>query len=154
MPQSVSPSRLLQASTLLSFADGLYNQSPFQERQIGSTFQLTLYQLFAGHAHRSGPKVEEFTWQEVAYKCRVKLLRVPLHYGGSEADNDLGAVDQPEQYMRGAEKTQEFAYELRIVEDLDDGRAHDDDEGELYDDVPKAGRRLSIPIHQVYSITT
>ncbi|KAJ6256158.1 hypothetical protein Dda_8993 [Drechslerella dactyloides] len=147
MPQSVSPSRLLQASTILSVADQLYAQNPFQERQVGSAFTLTLYQLFAGHAHRTGPKVEEFTWQEVAYKCKVKILRVPLHYGGSEAHNELGA----ETYMRGAEKADEFAYELRIIEDLDDGRVHEE-KGEPFDDVPNAGRQLSVPIHQISKI--
>ncbi|KAK6346598.1 hypothetical protein TWF696_006719 [Orbilia brochopaga] len=148
MPQSVSPSRLLQASTILSVADQLYAQNPFQERQVGSAFTLTLYQLFAGHAHRTGHNVEEFTWQEVAYKCKVKILRVPLHYGGSEAHNELGAADT---YMRGAEKADEFAYELRIIEDLDDGRIHED-QGEPLDDVPNAGRRLSVPIHQISKI--
>ncbi|KAK6507880.1 hypothetical protein TWF481_006301 [Arthrobotrys musiformis] len=151
MPESVSPSRLLQASTILTFADQMYMQNPFQERQIGTAFTLTLYQLFAGHSHRTGPKVDEFTWQEVAFKCKVKILRVPLHYGGSEVDNDLGAADQPEHYMRGAEKTDEYAYELRIVEDLDDGRVHED-EGEPYDEVKNAGRRLSVPIHQISKI--
>ncbi|KAK6537301.1 hypothetical protein TWF694_011493 [Orbilia ellipsospora] len=151
MPQSVSPSRLLQASTILTIADQIYMQNPFQESKIGNSFTLTLYQLFAGHSHRTGPKVDEFTWQEVAHKCRVKILRVPLHYGGSEVDNDLGAADQPHTYMRGAEKTDEYAYELRIVEDLDDGRIHEDD-GESFDDVHNAGRRLSIPIHQISKI--
>lgn len=148
MPESVSPSRLLQASTILTVADQMYMQNPFHERQVGNAFTLTLYQLFAGHAHRTGPKVDEFTWQEVAFKCKVKILRVPLHYGGSEVDNDLGAADQPEHYMRGAEKTDEYAYELRVVEDLDDGRVHED-EGEPYDEVQKAGRRLRVPIHQI-----
>ncbi|KAF3215360.1 hypothetical protein TWF192_009477 [Orbilia oligospora] len=150
MPESVSPSRLLQASTILTIADQMYMQNPFHERQVGNAFTLTLYQLFAGHAHRTGPKVDEFTWQEVAFKCKVKILRVPLHYGGSEADNDLGA-GQPEQYMRGVEKTDEYAYELRIVEDLDDGRVHED-EGEPFDEVQNAGRRLSVPIHQISKI--
>ncbi|KAF3933711.1 hypothetical protein ABW19_dt0203514 [Dactylella cylindrospora] len=151
MPQSVSPSRLLQASTILTVADQLYMQNPFQERQVGTAFTLTMYQLFAGHAHRTGPKVDEFTWQEVAYKCKVKILRVPLHYGGSEADNDLGAADQPENYMRGAEKVDEYAYELRVIEDLDDGRVHEED-GERFDEVKSAGRRLSLPIHQISKI--
>ncbi|KAK6337109.1 hypothetical protein TWF718_009894 [Orbilia javanica] len=151
MPESVSPSRLLQASTILTVADQMYMQNPFHERQVGNAFTLTLYQLFAGHAHRTGPKVDEFTWQEVAFKCKVKILRVPLHYGGSEVDNDLGAADQPENYMRGAEKTDEYAYELRIIEDLDDGRVHEDD-GEPFDEVQNAGRRLSVPIHQISKI--
>ncbi|KAK6343624.1 hypothetical protein TWF730_011215 [Orbilia blumenaviensis] len=151
MPESVSPSRLLQASTILTIADQMYMQNPFHERQVGTAFTLTLYQLFAGHSHRIGPKVDEFTWQEVAYKCKVKVLRVPLHYGGSEVDNDLGAADQPENYMRGAEKTDEYAYELRIIEDLDDSRVHEE-EGEVYDEVQNAGRRLSVPIHQISKI--
>lgn len=128
MPQSVSPSRLLQASTLLTTGDAIYNQNPFSPSQIGTTFTLTMYQLFAGHSHRT---VEDLTWQEVASKCRVKLLRVPLSYGG-DAGQELGQDEQQQQesnYMRGQEKADEYAYELRVVEDLDDGRVHEE-EGE------------------------
>lgn len=106
-----------------------------------------MYQLFAGHSHRT---VEDLTWQEVASKCRVKLLRVPLSYGG-DVGEELSQDEQQQQdsnYMRGREKADEYAYELRVVEDLDDGRVHEE-EGEEVDDIKNAGRRLSIPIHQV-----
>lgn len=47
----------------------------------------------------------------------------------------------------------EYAYHLEIVEDLDDGRVHEDDTtARPYHDVPHAGIRESIPIHQVAKI--
>ena len=51
---------------------------------------------------------------------------------------------------------QEFAYQLLIVEDLDDGRMHEFEDGEpqpgLYDGVEQAGVREIIPIHEVSKI--
>lgn len=47
----------------------------------------------------------------------------------------------------------EYSYHLEIVEDLDDGRVHEDDtKARPYHDVPHAGIRESIPIHQVAKI--
>ena len=52
IPQNVSPSRLLQASGMLSAGDTAYCYDPFKPAQIGQTFTLSLYMLFAGHSHR------------------------------------------------------------------------------------------------------
>lgn len=48
----------------------------------------------------------------------------------------------------------EYSYHLEIVEDLDDGRVHDEDAKttRAYNDIPHAGIRESIPIHQIAKI--
>lgn len=52
LPASVSPSRLLQASTFLTAGDHLYSNNPAVPAQVGPTFTLSLYMLFAGHVYR------------------------------------------------------------------------------------------------------
>src|SRR5207237_4069817 len=81
IPHNVSPSRLMQASTLLTAGDTVYSMNPFNPAQIGTTFTLSLYMLFAGHSHRQEHvSSKDLTWQEVIYKCKVKLQREPLVY--------------------------------------------------------------------------
>jgi len=147
IPHTVSPSRLLQASTLLTAGDTAYSISPFHPAQVGMTFNLTLYMLFAGHSHRKDLTASDLTWQEVISKCRVKLIRIPLVYDEDEnEDSTLHAI-------RAHSKLDEYCYELSVIEDLDDGRVHEDEEGRgpprPFEDVQKAGIRFSVPIHQV-----
>jgi RanGTP-binding protein len=91
LPHTVSPSRLLQASTLLTAGDTQYTITPRQAVQIGPTFSLTVYMLFAGHDRpQNEEELRETTWKEVIHKARVKLRRVPLDVvagtgSGSEA---------------------------------------------------------------------
>ncbi|KAF8244136.1 Ran-binding-domain-containing protein [Wilcoxina mikolae CBS 423.85] len=146
IPQNVSPSRLLQASGMLSAGDTAYCYDPFKPAQIGQTFTLSLYMLFAGHSHRQEQvSAKDLTWQEVMYKCRVNLQRVPLFYD-EEAGEDAG-----DKHLRAHSKIQEYCYELSLVEDLDDGRVHDTDNGtpQPYEDVAMAGLRTRIPVHQI-----
>lgn len=100
--------------------------------------------LFAGHSHRQEQvSSKDLTWQEVIYKCRVKLQRVPLFYNDEEGPNQ----------MRAQTKIEEYCYELCLIEDLEDGRVHDVEEQPhppgSYEDVSKAGLRARIPIHQI-----
>ncbi|TGZ78196.1 Ran-binding-domain-containing protein [Ascodesmis nigricans] len=140
IPHSVSPSRLLQASTLLTAGDTAYTLDPFRPAQIGTSFTLTLYMLFASHTHRQDHvSASDLTWQEVFSKCKVKLQRVPLFY---EDHNDH------DKSIRGQHKTEEFCYELCLIEDLDDGRVHDATPVS-YEDVAHAGMRVRIPVHQI-----
>ncbi|KAA8915071.1 RanGTP-binding protein-domain-containing protein [Sphaerosporella brunnea] len=146
IPQNVSPSRLLQASGMLSAGDTAYCYDPFKPAQIGQTFWLTLYMLFAGHSHRQEHvSAKDLTWQEVMHKCRVNLQRVPLFY--DEEDSE----DAGDKHLRAQSKIQEYCYELTLVEDLDDGRVHDMANGrpEPYEDVAMAGLRTRIPVHQI-----
>ena len=161
LPATVSPSRLLQASTFLSGGDMQYCSSKPRSQQIGPTFILSMYMLFAGHANR--PQEEgrrETTWKEVMHKARVTLLRVPLDnvydfptpFGPSSGQAD----EANHRHIPSDNKLQEFAYQLLVVEDLDDGRVHtfedDEPQPEPYDGVEQAGVREIIPIHEVSKI--
>jgi len=190
LPPGISPSRMLQASNLLSFGDLQFMNDPSRPVQIGPSFTLSLYMLFRGHSsatnqsgnasHRpSTPKSSERTregpygigegerkpiWQEVMHKARVRLCRTPIgcvfdnvngyrlsssagaHRNGNTAAAD-GSVD-----IFG--RTDEYSYYLEIVEDLDDGRVHDDSDikPQPFGDISMAGIRESIPIHQISKI--
>ncbi|GAW23493.1 hypothetical protein ANO14919_130520 [Xylariales sp. No.14919] len=146
-PSSFSPSRLLQASMLVNVGDTQFILDPSQPMQIGPDFTLSLYMLFRGHASADGVRepygVEDGQrkpmWQEVMHKARVRLLRVSIE----ELSN--GTV--------GSGPRMHYAYQLQVVEDLDDGRLHTfedkDSQPTPYDGLPLAGIREFIPIHQI-----
>lgn len=117
---------------------------------------------FAGHSHRKeNLSAKDLTWQEVISKCRVKLVRSPLVFDDEDephaADDewDMRGNLSAERAMRAQNKIDEFCYELCLIEDLDDGRVHEAEEGKEppgpFEDVQKAGIRARIPIHQVNS---
>ncbi|KAK3504000.1 RanGTP-binding protein-domain-containing protein [Neurospora crassa] len=102
-------------------------------------------------------------WQEVVHKARARLVRTPLGWKfdkargycpGESSDgpvNGYSAAVDSALSMLG--RPDEYAYHLEIIEDLDDGRVHDDDAtGEPFDGIDMAGIRDSIPIHQVSKI--
>jgi hypothetical protein len=161
LPATVSPSRLLQASTFLTAGDMHYCSSKLRSQQIGPTFTLSMYMLFAGHANRPHDEgLRETTWKEVMHKARVTLLRVPLNnvydfpkpFGPVPARADKAS----HRHIPSDNKLQEFAYQLLVVEDLDDGRMHTFEDDELqpgiYDGVQQAGVREIIPIHEISKI--
>lgn len=161
LPATVSPSRLLQASTFLTSGDMQYCASKPRAQQIGPTFTLSLYMLFAGYAHRAHEEdVRETTWKEVMHKARVTLMRVPLDnvydYPTPFGQNSRRADEADHRHIPSDSMLQEFAYQLLIVEDLDDGRMHEFEDGEPqpgpYDGVEQAGVREIIPIHEVSKI--
>ncbi|KAF7858818.1 hypothetical protein EAF04_008861 [Stromatinia cepivora] len=165
LPDTVSPSRLLQASNLLTKGDTEYADKPNVSVQIGPTLTLSLYMLFTGHAYRAQDEegMRETTWKEVIHKAKVKLLRVPLRstYGSSgqshhskEAKDYLTGKDLS--LIAGEGKTTEYAYQLEIIEDFDDDRVHSYEDGEPqpgpYGGVQLAGIREYLPIHQISKI--
>ncbi|KAH6865381.1 RanGTP-binding protein-domain-containing protein [Alternaria rosae] len=161
LPATVSPSRLLQASTFLTSGDMQYCASKPRAQQIGPTFTLSMYMLFAGYAHRAHEEdVRETTWKEVMHKARVTLMRVPLDnvydYPTPLGQDSRRAHEANHRHIPSDSMLQEFAYQLLIVEDLDDGRMHEfeDDEPQPgpYDGVQQAGVREIIPIHEVSKI--
>ncbi|KAF7536322.1 hypothetical protein G7Z17_g13063 [Cylindrodendrum hubeiense] len=101
-------------------------------------------------------------WQEVLHKARVRLCRTRRDYvfdsttgyqsNAKGSENFSGFPESP--YSRiPFEGGDEYAYHLEIIEDLDDGRLHDDDQDQSpYDEIATAGIRESIPIHQVSKI--
>lgn len=171
LPPSISPSRLLQASTFLSAGDAQYSISTSKVTQVGPTFTVSLYMLFQGHAHTAQTEdtLRNTIWQEVIHKARVKLLRTELsrveslpdlaansnhHFNDRNGDNN--ADDFSEQSIPVERRSDEFAYQLLLVEDFDDDRVHtfDDDEQKpgRFDDVSQAGIREILPIHQISRI--
>lgn len=155
LPATVSPSRLLQASTFLSAADQCYATAPSHAVQAGPTYTLSLYMLFAGHTNRQRDDlaVRETTWKEVIHKARVKLLRVPLDSLYRVPGDSSSASISPPNQVPAESRASEFGYQLLLVEDLDDGRVHDDDTAKgAFEDIPSAGIRDVIPIHQISKI--
>lgn len=93
-------------------------------------------------------------WQEVLHKARVRLCRTPL---GWYFDHSHGYVPptgpDSSPLLPVGGRPDEFSYHLEIVEDLNDGRVHEDDtKSRPYSDIDRAGIRESIPIHQVAKI--
>ncbi|KAK4145245.1 RanGTP-binding protein-domain-containing protein [Dichotomopilus funicola] len=157
----ISPSRMMQASALLSFADAHFSMDPRRPMQVGSSFTLSLYMLFLGHSETATPYglgagERKPIWQEVMHKSRVRLCRIPT---SCEYDPTKGY--QPGR-SDGSRKTAApitepldgYSYHLEIIEDLDDTRLHDGDgsKPQPYDGIPMAGIRESIPIHQISKI--
>lgn len=151
LPATISPSRLLQASTFLTAGDTQYSIAPSQAVQIGPTFTLSMYMLFASHLRPHDEEgIRETTWKEVMHKARLKLRRVPM-------DMSIIPENQTRPLHLPAEgRLDEFAYQIWVVEDLDDGRVHSFDENEpqpqSYEDIQTAGIRDIIPIHQISKI--
>ncbi|CAI7658282.1 unnamed protein product [Penicillium glandicola] len=150
LPATVSPSRLLQASTFLTAGDTQYSMSPSQAVQVGPTFTLSMYMLFASHLRpHDEESVREATWKEVMHKARLKLRRVPI--------SSLQSPDQhPRTKLPGPAGADEYTYQVLIIEDLDDGRVHTVDENDPqpqnYEGVSTAGIREILPIHQISKI--
>lgn len=163
LPATVSPSRLLQASTFLTTGDTQYSMSSNGAFQVGPTFTLSVYMLFAGHIRPQDEEgVRESTWKEVMHKARVKLRRVPMEVAlKPESTSTPNGVGSPEAgnfgaRIAGTTRADEFAYQLMIIEDLNDDRVHtledDDAHPEPFDDVELAGIREIVPIHEISKI--
>ncbi|KAL1902023.1 Ran-specific GTPase-activating protein 30 [Ceratocystis pirilliformis] len=157
LPNNVSPSRLLQASTLLIMGDTRYVEAttPFT---IGPDFRLSIYMSFLGHtkvncmpnvldsSNVGSPSDSKPVWQEVIHKARVRIIRLPFetrfdHIRGYLVGNSCGYI------------ASEYVYHLEVIEDLDDGRLHESPNGARnYQEIAKAGIRESIPLHQISKI--
>jgi hypothetical protein len=87
-------------------------------------------------------------WQEVCHKARVRILRTPMDSSFSPL---TGYEISSASAMAGKDG---YAYHLEFVEDLDDGRHHDETglSGDRFDSVLRAGIRESVPIHQISKI--
>lgn len=116
--------------------------------------------LFLGHLRPQNEEdVRESTWKEVIHKANVRLIRVPIDalYSMPGVPQSCHAGEKTSTLEMPAEaRVDEYAYQLVIVEDLDDDRAHtfDDDEPQPgpYGDVNIAGIREAVPIHELSKI--
>ena len=176
LPSTVSTSRLLQASTFLTAGDSQYGVSPSKFVQIGPTFTLSMYMLFTGHSRPQAEEdIRESTWKEVMHKADVRLIRVPINslysmpstgeQGESRQQNgddltaseaELSNSSHNHRQMEAEIRSDEYAYQLVIVEDLDDDRVHEFGNEEPqpgpYLDVSMAGIREMVPIHELSKI--
>ena len=163
LPATVSPSRMLQASTFLTAGDNEYRRNPGRPSQVGPTFTLSLYMLFAGHARPHNEReLREMTWKETMHKAQVKLMRVPLEAVQDDVRHERGesvmeSIESgPLMHLSAENNADEYAYQLVIIEDLDDDRVHtlEDDEPRPrnYEGVKLAGLRELLPIHQISKI--
>ncbi|PHH80740.1 putative enterotoxin [Ophiocordyceps camponoti-rufipedis] len=157
LPSAISPSRLLQASTLLILGDTQYARDPTASAQVGPAFNLSVYMLFLGHASKRAEYTHQTTspvyglqqgekkpmWQEVIHKARVRLCRSPQP---QEPEDPLNDPDVSGERL-------EFSYYLEILEDLDDGRVHDDHEaGPPNGQISRTGILETIPAYQLSKI--
>ena len=192
LSSGVSPSRLLQASTLLTFGDTQFAHDPTRPVQIGPSFALSLYMLFVGHAAQAqsngpdGPptpmtprpmgsphsgRQEPYglgegerrpIWQEVLHKARVRICRTPVGWKFDRVRGYIPTVSKASMVEAGIidssipqpQASGGYAYYIEIIEDLDDGRLHDESGlGSLpFDNVVHAGIRESIAIPQISKI--
>ncbi|KAL5396806.1 hypothetical protein PMIN06_004062 [Paraphaeosphaeria minitans] len=162
LPATVSPSRMLQASTFLTHGDTQYNMTIPRAQQIGPSFYLSMYMLFSGHANRAldEENIRETTWKEVMHKARAVLLRVPLdsiYQYPEHFEGDAVRIDERGHgHIPSEGRPHEFAYQLLIVEDLEDDRVHTFEESEEqpgpYHGVGLAGIREIIPVHEISKI--
>jgi hypothetical protein len=106
LPNSVSPSRFLQSSNLLSEANRKFTNSKDEQIRVGPIYKLKLYYMFTASVR---PKsIKDFTWKEEFTKCDASLNRVREIEGKKK------------------KKSKEFIYELVLIEDLNDGRYHEE----------------------------
>lgn len=101
-------------------------------------------------------------WQEVLHKTRVRICRTPVGWkfdriqgyittAKSTAAAEAGGFDAS---VSAPQTSSGYAYHIEIIEDLDDGRLHDNAElGDLpFDNLRHAGIRESMPIPQISKI--
>lgn len=196
MPPGISPSRLMQASTLVTVGDTQFSGDPTRPVQIGPSFTVSLYMLFLGHdpsqtatnrewkasrlpgtpktPHSGGggkeSKMQEPyglgegqrkpIWQEVIHKARIRLCRTPLGWCFDRQEGYCPDLAQdftqasPEAVQGDFGRAAEYSYHMEIVEDLDDGRLHDEEgpKHQPFDNIAMAGVRESLPIHEISKV--
>ncbi|CZT51249.1 related to YRB30 Inhibitor of RanGAP1(Rna1p)-mediated GTP hydrolysis [Rhynchosporium secalis] len=161
LPASVSPSRLLQASTFLTAGDAQYSINSDGPSQVGPAFMLSLYMLFAGHSYRvSDPdSMRDTTWKEAIHKARVRLMRIPIQHIPGRNFPILESIEndgKENPILTGENRQNEYAYHIEMIEDLEDDRVHTFDENEAqpgpYEGVSLAGIRDVLPIYQISKI--
>jgi hypothetical protein len=138
LPETVSPSRLLQASSFLQTGDMQFNSSK-SETQIGPSFSLKLYTIFEGHSRRD-PNISDITWQETYAKAIFEVIRMPMT--ADVAHNEGRPLEHPLEYL----------YHFRVTEDLNDGRYHEEIETGSHKRDAQGfirGASRDIPVHSI-----
>ncbi|KAK9369997.1 RanGTP-binding protein-domain-containing protein [Lipomyces kononenkoae] len=119
LPDTVSPSRLLQASAFLLAADSAFDTRPFERHQVGPTFTLRLYTVFYGTARNPHTtSAGDITWKEEYPKCYIEIFRVPIE------------PEDGHKHVHKLANQRTYSYEIVLTEDLDDGRYHEEFDSE------------------------
>jgi hypothetical protein len=145
----VSPSRLLQASSLLRSADDTFEKNG-QPVQVGPAFIVKFYSIFTSHARVSS--IKDIQWKEEYAKCRACIVRV-----ASRAHKEETATRTSSAESGFGTLIDGYEYELRLMEDLDDGRYHEELEDWSRKKMKSVvaekgfieGRIRHIPVHKV-----
>ncbi|KAJ3033568.1 hypothetical protein HDV00_006053 [Rhizophlyctis rosea] len=126
MPAGIGPGRLMRASAaLVKSREELEKSGRKSAIRVGEDFGIKFYLLFTGSSRKSGV---DWTWKEEFAKGVAKVERVSST-GGDE---------------------QEILYDLKIVEDLNDGRYHEETEGQpLPADKLFPGRERTIQVTDI-----
>ncbi|CAK7264969.1 hypothetical protein SEPCBS57363_001351 [Sporothrix epigloea] len=102
-------------------------------------------------------------WQEVLHKARVRICRTPrcwkFHNGRGflpvnshdlQYEFEDGGIVSKGRVQSDQQENGQYAYHLEIIEDLDDGRVHDNNTNLTTDDnTPLTGIQEAFPIHQI-----
>ncbi|RKP05736.1 RanGTP-binding protein-domain-containing protein, partial [Thamnocephalis sphaerospora] len=129
LPNSVSPSRLMQASSALADCSRRFrDEGGMREEWVWPAFDLRFYRMFRGSVR---PKsLKDTTWVTEFARCTGRVARVPSNPDGDGL---------------------EFVYDLVLEEDLNDGLYHEELE-ECGDDVDPSevrGREWRIAVEEV-----
>lgn len=99
----VSPGRLLNSTVLVNQSNEEFvKHKSGQEINVGPEFSLTFYNIYYNHTAASNGE-HQITWREKYARCKFQVVRVP--------NNEV-----------------EYCYKLKILEDFDDERYHEEDE--------------------------
>jgi hypothetical protein len=98
-------------------------------------------------------------WQEVIHKARFRLCRTPPGWvfdrkKGYCTDPAADATKSSSEQQTAFTRSYEYCYHLEIIEDLDDGRLHEEDgpKHQPFDNIPMAGIRESLSVNQISKI--
>lgn len=144
LPNTVSPSRLLQASSFLQDADAKFTdliRRGVKEVQVGPSFSLKLYTIFEGHSRQTqDPNITNITWQETYAKSILEVIRMPMT---ADVDHDEKEI---------LEHEVKYLYHFRVTENLDDGRYHQELEDKRFRRDHQGfirGASRDIPVHSI-----
>ena len=99
----VSPGRLLKATTMVIEANEKFiSVKENQYIKVGPEFSLTFYDVFYNHSSELN-NGNPITWREKYARCKFQIYRKP-------------------------DKEMTYSYDLKIIEDFNDDRYHDDGE--------------------------
>ncbi|KAI9593409.1 RanGTP-binding protein-domain-containing protein, partial [Syncephalis fuscata] len=144
LPTSVSPSRLMQASSALAdCARRFRDEGGLREEWVWPAFDLRFYRMFRGSIR---PKsLKDSTWVMEMARCTGRVARVP---GGEAA---AAASSDPDNVLVSTSDGLEFVYDLVLEEDFNDGLYHEEiaDKEDGVDAGEIRGREWRIAVEEV-----